>query len=651
MRILLSLCLLLALSLASDAQTVIGLASDSTSTSLTDRLVELEQVVVTATRTPKALKDVPVPTRLITSKDIEKVDATNVQDLLQQELPGLEFTYSMNQQTSLNMSGFGGNSVLFLVDGERLAGETLDNVDYSRLNLDNVGRIEIVKGAASTLYGSNAVGGVINIISAESNEPWALNANVRYGKFNDLRAGLTLSLSGDKVGSTTNIQRTRIDAVSLSDDSRSSISKIYPNETWNVKEKLSFRPTPDLRLIARAGFFFRERETSQVGSDRYRDYSAGLRGLWSVNSETGLELAYAFDQYDKSDYASLSDKDIRDYSNVQHTTRAILNRKFGSHTLTAGADYMRDYLMSYQFADDGSHVQHSADAFAQMDFQPSDRFSVLGGVRYDYFSAAKENSVTGKLSAMFKWDALSIRAGYAGGFRSPTLKEMYMSFDMASIFMIYGNEDLTPERSHNFSATLERSGRCDWMDYNLMLTGYLNMVSGRITTAWNEMLRGMHYVNMADLRVSGADLAFMARTSAGVGIRVCYAFVDEHIKEGEPQTSSTRPHTLTARFDYDHQWKNYGFFIALSGRMLSAVDVDEYTSVTDYTSTQRQHYPGYCIWKLNLQQRVWRGIRFNFAVDNLFNYRPDVYYGNSPSTTGTTCSVGLSVDFDKILRK
>ena len=77
----------------------------------------------------------------------------------------------MNQETSLNMNGFGGNAVLFLVDGERLAGETMDNVDYSRLNLDNVGRIEIVKGAASALYGANAVAGVINIISRENSEP------------------------------------------------------------------------------------------------------------------------------------------------------------------------------------------------------------------------------------------------------------------------------------------------------------------------------------------------------------------------------------------------------------------------------------------------------------------------------------------------
>jgi outer membrane receptor for ferrienterochelin and colicins len=79
---------------------------------------QLDEVVVTATHTPKALKDVPVVTRLIPLADLKKVDATNVQDLLTQELPGLEFGFAMSQETSLNMSGFGGNAVLFITKCE-----------------------------------------------------------------------------------------------------------------------------------------------------------------------------------------------------------------------------------------------------------------------------------------------------------------------------------------------------------------------------------------------------------------------------------------------------------------------------------------------------------------------------------------------------
>lgn len=156
---------------------------------LEEDALSLDMVVVTGTRTPKLLKNTPVITKVITENEIRRVDATHIGELLQSELPGIEFSYSMNQQVSLNMQGFGGNSVLFLVDGERVAGETLDNIDYSRLNLDNVERIEIVKGAASSLYGSNALGGVVNIITKKATEPWAANLNARVGSHNEQRYG------------------------------------------------------------------------------------------------------------------------------------------------------------------------------------------------------------------------------------------------------------------------------------------------------------------------------------------------------------------------------------------------------------------------------------------------------------------------------
>ena len=136
----------------------------------------LQQVVVTGTRSPKLLAQSPVLTHVISAKDIEKTDGTNLRDVLQQLMPGVEFSYSMNQMPHMNFSGFSGQSMLILVDGERLAGETMDDIDFDRLDMQQVDHIEIIKGAASALYGSNAAGGVINIITKKTSKPFALNA-------------------------------------------------------------------------------------------------------------------------------------------------------------------------------------------------------------------------------------------------------------------------------------------------------------------------------------------------------------------------------------------------------------------------------------------------------------------------------------------
>ena len=602
----------------------------------------LDMVVVTGTRTPKLLKDVPIVTRVISELDIKRMDATNIGDLLQTELPGIEFSYSMNQQTSLNMSGFGGNSVLFLVDGERLAGETLDNVDYSRLNMDNVKRIEIVKGAASSLYGSNAVGGVVNIISRESQEPWSVNVNARYGAHNEQRYGSSVGFNVGRFNSMTNVQYTSIDAIDLSqgtdNEEVGDYSTIYGNSTLNIKERLTYTATDNLKFTARAGYFFRERNSSESLNERYRSFTGGLKGNYNITVNDDLEVGYTFDQYDKSDYMIINDRDVRDYSNVQHTVRTLYSHTFAEkHILTLGSDYMRDYLMSYQFTDGGSYVQHTADAFAQFDWNPHKKFNLIAGLRFDYFSEAKLSHLSPKLGLMYKVGNCSLRGSYAGGFRAPTLKEMYMNFYMGNIFMIYGNPELKAESSHNFSLSAEYTKDL----YNFTVTGFYNIVDNRITTAWNQALAGQVYTNMSRLQVSGIDANASAKYRCGISWRLSYAYTYEHIKKGEPLLSSTRPHTATARIAYDKDWDNYGLSVALSGRYLSKLTTDVYTEMTSYEQTEKQTYPGYSIWKLSLTQRVWQGINLTLAVDNLFNYRPDYYYSNSPSTTGTTCSIGF----------
>lgn len=612
--------------------------------------IGMETVVVTGTRTPKLLKDAPIVTRVITADDIRKADATNIGDLLQAELPGIEFSYSMDQQTSLDMQGFGGNAILFLVDGERLAGETLDNIDYSRLNLDNVERIEIVKGAASSLYGSNAVGGVINIISKETEEPWTLNLNGRYGSHNDQRYGGTVAFRAGDFRNSLNVQHTSTDPIDVGsvgkDGEENDFSRVYGNRTWNFKERLVYTPTDKLRLTGRLGYFFRERDKSTSSKDRYRDFSGGLRGNYTFSQRNGLELSYSFDQYDKSDFDPVQDYDLRDYTNVQHTLRALYNHSLNErNTLIVGGDFMRDYLMSYQFTDNGSHEQYTADAFAQFDLNPVKNLNIMTAVRFDYYSEADVKNTSSKLGIMYKWRNCSLRASYAGGFRAPTLKEMYMDFNMANIFMIYGNEDLKPESSQNFSLSAEYLKS----RYNVTLTGYFNLVDNRITTVWDQTLGGMVYSNIAQMNISGLNADAAAKYPCGLDVRLSYAYTHVHIPKGEPYFSSTRPHTATAKIDYGKDWKNYGFDMTLSGGVLSRVTTDEYVDYENPDAgVNSTTYPAYTIWKLNLSQRVHRGIRVNATVDNLFNYRPDHYYNSTPATTGTTFSVGLSLDVDQL---
>ena len=505
--------------------------------------VELEPVVVTASHSPKALKDAPVVTRLITLHDIKITDATNIQDMLTQEIPGLEFGLAMTQETSLNMSGFGGNAVLFLIDGERMAGETMDNIDYSRMNLDNVGRIEIVKGASSALYGSNAVGGVVNIISREYLEPWTASVNSRYNTFgHEWRNGATFSFNTRKWNSQTSFQHTTIDPVNLpkahsseeiaaelmkkaqglpydesvlTDDSN--ISRLFGQKTYNVKERLTWRASDYLTLIARGGYFFRtsERDTHDY---HYKGYSAGLKGKYAWKSDRYLELSYAYDQYDKANFLPGGTRTHdHDYSNQQHVVHALFYNAFGKNSLIVGADFLHDYLTTYQFIDNANHSQSNIDGFAEFDWNITDRLNVVGSIRYDYFSASRQKACTERMALVYKFPWMTLRANYALGFRAPTLKEMYMHFDMGNMgYMILGNPDLKPEKSNNVNIAIERTNRIrnsSFLDgrYSFTLMGYCNIFDKRITTIDGgetpDGLPSALYWNEDGVKVWGVDVS------------------------------------------------------------------------------------------------------------------------------------------------
>ena len=648
---------------------VIGISAQTT---IRDS-VNLDPVVVTASHSPKALKDAPVVTRLITLHDIKIADATNIQDMLTLEIPGLEFGFAMSQETSLRMNGFGGNAVLFLVDGERMAGETMDNVDYNRMTLAGVGRIEIVKGASSALYGSNAVGGVVNIISRENLEPWTANVNSRYNTFgHEWRHGASFSFNTEKWNSQTSFQHTSIDPVNLpkaysseevayelmkkaqglpydesvlQDDSN--LSRLYGQKTYNVKERLTWRATDQLTLTGRGGYFFRtsERDTYDY---HFNGYSGGLKGRYAWDRDRHLELSYAFDQYDKANFTPDGTRTHdHDYSNRQHVAHALYSHSFGANNLIVGADFMNDYLSTYQFITGTNHSQNNIDGYAQFDWNITEQLNVVGSVRYDYFSASENKAFTERLAIVYKQPWMTFRANYASGFRAPTLKEMYMHFDMGNMgYMLLGNPDLEPEKSHNFNIAVERTNRISnskFLDgrYNFTLMGYCNIFDKRITTIDGGLYEDMEsalYWNEDGITVWGVDFSMGHIWDCGASLKLNYSWLHETGNVYFSQFNQPRSHSLTWRIGYDHRFtRHYAIDAALSGRrqgkpQSGRTDVDQ----------------GYTIWRLMLQQHIWRGFTLNTAIDNLFNYKPKSYYYSSPLTTGTSFTIGLSVDLDKI---
>lgn len=624
---------------------------------------DLSEFVVTATRTPKLLKDAPIQTRVITRKDIERTDASDIQDLLTQVIPGVEFSYAMNQQTHLNFSGFGGQGLLFLVDGERLAGETMDDVDFSRISMADVERIEIVKGASSALYGSSAAGGVINIITKKQTEPWTVTAQARVAKHNEQRYDASFGVAGKKWSNSLSVGFNSRDNYEVHNEPNPVtrvISTIYGDKVYQAKDKLTWRPTDYVDLSARAGYYFRQTVRSKETPERYRGFSGGARLSWRPTTQDDLTLTYAFDQYDKSDHLILKGLEVRDYSNVQNSLRMLYNHRFGEqHTLTVGGDYMHDYLMNVNL-DGKIREQDCMDLYAQYDWQLSSQWEFVGALRYDYLTEGHLSHLTPRLNVRYApLRNLNLLVGYGMGFRAPSLKERYYNFDMSGIWIVEGNPDLQPELSHNLTASVEYTKK----NINLCASVYYNKVRDKIATAApyykaaSDVLPYVPYTNLADYRVYGGELGVNGRWDCGFTARVLYAYTHEELPTDDTgntlsnQYLPARAHALNVCVEYDRQWKRrYGTSFCLGGRVLSGTKNQEYVDYYDISKgTVEVRYPAYTIWKLSTVHRIGRMVKLTLALDNVFNYRPRHYYLNAPLTDGINLQIGLKIDLGKSL--
>ena len=172
--------------------------------------VLLDEIVVTGTGTEHYLKDAPVQTEVITRKALEQYQARNIEELLNGLSPSLTF-HDGDMGSRIQLNGLGNDYILIMIDGKRMNGDVGGQNDLNLLNLSNIERIEIVKGAASSLYGSDAIAGVINIITKKTHDKVEVSSTSRIGEYGDVRESASVGLTIGKVKSVTGLNMRHTD--------------------------------------------------------------------------------------------------------------------------------------------------------------------------------------------------------------------------------------------------------------------------------------------------------------------------------------------------------------------------------------------------------------------------------------------------------
>ena len=610
--------------------------------------IEVGEVVVTATRRERNLKNVPITVQVVTAEEIQKSQAPDFQSFLENEFSGINFT-NEGGMPNINMMGFGGKYVLFLMDGERMAGETFDNIDYDRIDLENIERIEVIKGASSSLYGSNALGGVINIITKDAQKPLELSANYLYNTQEDHKTNLSVGTK-QRWGSVRVpvFYNFRQPYIIVDKEPLKTYKNGVPHYSqmgelnvagftnYGASPKLTFDLSPKWNLSLAPSYYFSERNAGTQSSkklrDRYYNYSGALKSDYKITDSKTLSLSAAYDRYDKYKYYVLLNEKDKSYENSILRVGGQYNQNIKEkHSLVAGAEVNSDELLSFRFTNTGEEAKKNAQNYAlftQQEWALSEDFTLVTGVRMDYHSLFQQY-LTYRLSGMFKIDAFTLRGGYASGFRSPTLKELYTNWfhPWGGGFQIMGNKKLTPETSHNTTFSVDFNAK----KWNITAITQFSKVKDKIALYWSRSKDTIRYVNHAgNTDIISSELSGTYRPSRYFRLKGSYAYY-----VSSNSRSDVRPHTFTAKVEYVEQSDlKYLPNVLLSGKYLAGSDI--YDNKSTYT-----HYEGYGLWRLQLSKKLPYHFILNAGVDNLFDYITPTTSFYSTTSPGRTYFVGL----------
>lgn len=598
----------------------------------------LNELVVTGSRYERQLKDVPVITRVISREEIETVNPVDFTTLLEYTLPGIQFYYNtMSQVPEITYQGMDAKAVLFLLDGERISGESGDsNIDYSRFNINDIERIEVVRGAASTLYDSRAIGGVINIITKKSVRPFTASMHTRYagkkGQSYSASAGVNLH----RFSSLTSFGWRKRDSYLVKDEQGKqkeiinpdgSVTKsktdpvafnIYGYSIMDVSQKLSYNFTDRFTGSARISYYTNKRDKYDNARyyQRYRDLILSGKLKWQFADNQNLDLSYIRDNYIKDNV--YVDDDERVYGNVNSTIRLYYTGMFGKHTLSGGVDLLRED-MKHHFMKDTATVHMNQYSFClQDDWQLTNKMNVVVGVRGDKGGSYRLH-FTPKVSVLYRpLKTITLRAGYSQGYRIPNLKELYQEFNMGGMgIMMYGNKDLKPEEGTQISASVEY----DYKGLNLSFSTYHNRYKNKISyeyispgKSWN-----MKYVNALNVKTTGVEVTANYKLPFGLRFSGGYSYVYDYDERDGYNMSWVRPHSVRLSSVYKHRFGKTTESVAFNTSWVSSITRYAYSS-SDKTYTKTKYDPR-TLCSLNLRSELPRGIAIGLMVDNIFNYR------------------------------
>ncbi len=484
----------------------------------------LDQVVVTAARRAQRLADAVTTTELVTRADIERTGASDLAAVLTEQT-GIVLQGGHPAGAGVMLQGIGSERVLVLLDGQPVAGRISGLFDLSRLPAAMVERVEVVKGPQSTLYGTDAMGGVVNVITrtpARGTIGAALQATAGTQARRDGTARLTAGRGA--LATSVDVSRRHVESTPGREEAAGALAV-------RADAAAKVRWAPDAARSAEASVLAlderqRWRDGALYGFGDNRQWSGRLSGAWQRGRHR-LAPTVSASVFDHRSRSSVQPRPIAGDTGQRQLQRVyqaelLYNGRLGRvGALDVGTQLRRDETETERVPG-GLRAITAIEPFAQLEVAPTASLAVVPGVRVTR-SSQWGTHVTPRVALRQRVGShLTLRASAGEGFRAPDFKELYMRFvNQGAGYAVNGNAALRPETSRNVTAGAEWAGARAFVRTQLYWNGFRDFIETRPVSGPGEP-PVYEYGNVDDGSTRGVDLE-TGVTIAGVRAEAAYA--------------------------------------------------------------------------------------------------------------------------------
>lgn len=596
---------------------------------LDEMFFQMDDIVVTSTRTDKLHKNVPVATEIISRKDILDSGALNVEDLLN-GYSGVSLQTSVDGGSMLNILGMDSRYILILVDGQPITGKFNNHVSLDQIPASQVKKIEIIKGPNSSLYGSEAMAGVINIITLDTSDENFTSISIRYnGSENKLKSdGLNHGSesiqfsSGRIVGPVTASVSCDIELIetdkTIQQIDADDISKY--SGTLDLKWKASTDHTFGLKDIIYSHTEYGA-SSLMTTSTRINRNSASVNHRWQFSENWNLSHTLNHSYYSRSyvqerPWGDLVTDDLTKEDSFEY--ESLIQKETASGVINAGfegssASYTSDRVQN------GTQRVSTASIFGQYDFFIGNALNMVAGVRLDHYSEY-EAVTSPRIGLMYtiaeRW---KIRTTWGKGFRSPSFMERFIDWNHVQFgYRVLGNSELKPELSNGFTAGVEYYHPASYQ-VSLMVYGtdFKNLIEDYSIEAGLLSYRNIEQATYRGLELQGRWIISNSWLSSW-GFNI----VDNRDGAGK-LIPNTQPLSGYARLAYKSPKRFWNGSIRM--KWVGPYTPEDYNPDTGEYEKAGNALNAYTILDMNASFQVWKRINLGFGIRNAGDYIHERY--------------------------